>query len=388
MNYNAFKENEVQLSRSHHIIYLTFLSFVIFFVWAYFADLEEVSTGMGKVIPSSKEQTIQSLEGGILREIFVKEGMIVEAGEKLARLDPTQMESLVGESAVKYRSALAKSIRLNAELQDKPLEFPENLQKYPDLLREETLLYESRRARIQDILTSIDEAAILLKKELEISNDLYKSGAASSVEVIRLERQMSDLRLRRIESETQYYVQAREELSEANANVAAYSSILAGREDTLKRTTFYSPVRGIVKDIEVTTIGGVIPANGKLMEIVPLDDQLLVEARISPSDIAFIRPGLEASVKITAYDYSIFGDLKGEVITISPDTLRDEVNPEVYYYRVNILTKRDYLENKQGTEFPIVPGMIATVDIATGSKTVLDYLIKPLNKAREAMRER
>lgn len=388
MNYNAFKENEVQLSRSHHIIYLTFLSFVIFFVWAYFADLEEVSTGMGKVIPSSKEQTIQSLEGGILREIFVKEGMIVEAGEKLARLDPTQMESLVGESAVKYRSALAKSIRLNAELQDKPLEFPENLQEYPDLLREETLLYESRRARIQDILTSIDEAAILLKKELEISNDLYKSGAASSVEVIRLERQMSDLRLRRIESETQYYVQAREELSEANANVAAYSSILAGREDTLKRTTFYSPVRGIVKDIEVTTIGGVIPANGKLMEIVPLDDQLLVEARISPSDIAFIRPGLEASVKITAYDYSIFGDLKGEVITISPDTLRDEVNPEVYYYRVNILTKRDYLENKQGTEFPIVPGMIATVDIATGSKTVLDYLIKPLNKAREAMRER
>jgi len=388
MNYNAFKENEVQLSRSHHIIYLTFLSFVIFFVWAYFADLEEVSTGMGKVIPSSKEQTIQSLEGGILREIFVKEGMIVEAGEKLARLDPTQMESLVGESAVKYRSALAKSIRLNAELQDKPLEFPENLQEYPDLLREETLLYESRRARIQDILTSIDEAAILLKKELEISNDLYKSGAASSVEVIRLERQMSDLRLRRIESETQYYVQAREELSEANANVAAYSSILAGREDTLKRTTFYSPVRGIVKDIEVTTIGGVIPANGKLMEIVPLDDQLLVEARISPSDIAFIRPGLEASVKITAYDYSIFGDLKGEVITISPDTLRDEVNPEVYYYRVNILTKRDYLENKQGTEFPIVPGMIATVDIATGSKTVLDYLIKPLNKAREAMKER
>src|SRR5690554_7538302 len=388
MNYNAFKENEVQLSRSHHIIYLTFLSFVIFFVWAYFADLEEVSTGMGKVIPSSKEQTIQSLEGGILREIFVKEGMIVEAGEKLARLDPTQMESLVGESAVKYRSALAKSIRLNAELQDKPLEFPENLQEYPDLLRAETLLYESRRARIQDILTSIDEAAILLKKELEISNDLYKSGAASSVEVIRLERQMSDLRLRRIESETQYYVQAREELSEANANVAAYSSILAGREDTLKRTTFYSPVRGVVKDIEVTTIGGVIPANGKLMEIVPLDDQLLVEARISPSDIAFIRPGLEASVKITAYDYSIFGDLKGEVITISPDTLRDETNPEVYYYRVNILTEKDHLENKNGQSFPIVPGMIATVDITTGSKTVLDYLIKPLNKAREAMRER
>ncbi len=388
MNYNALKENEVQLSRSHFIIYLTFFTFVAFFVWAYFADLVEVSTGMGKVIPSSKEQTIQSLEGGILTELAVKEGMIVEAGQRLARLDPTQTESLLGESAVKYRTALAKSIRLTAELEDKPLEFPDSLQDYPDLIREETQLYHSRRARIQDILTSIDEAMALLKRELAISNDLLKSGAASSVEVIRLERQMSDLRLRRIESETQYYVQAREELAEANANVAAASSVLLGRRDALKRTTFYSPVRGIVKDIEITTIGGVVPANGKLMDIVPLDDQLLVEARISPADIAFIRPGLEASVKITAYDYSIFGDLKGEVTTISPDTLRDETNPEVYYYRVNILTEKDHLENKNGQSFPIVPGMIATVDITTGSKTVLDYLIKPLNKAREAMRER
>lgn len=388
MNYNAFKENEVQLSRSHFIIYLTFFTFAMFFVWAYFADLVEVSTGMGKVIPSSKEQTIQSLEGGILTELAVKEGMIVEAGEKLARLDPTQTESLLGESAVKYRTALAKSIRLTAELENKPLEFPDSLQEHPDLIREEMQLYHSRRARIQDILTSIDEAMMLLRKELAISNDLLKSGAASSVEVIRLERQMSDLRLKRIESETQYYVQAREELAEANANVAAASSVLLGREDTLRRTTFYSPVRGIVKDIEISTIGGVVPANGKLMEIVPLDDQLLVEARLSPADIAFIRPGLEASVKITAYDYSIFGDLKGEVTTISPDTLRDEVNPEVYYYRVNILTNKDYLENKNGQQFPIVPGMIATVDITTGSKTVLDYLVKPLNKAREAMRER
>ena len=388
MNYNALKENEVQLSRSHFIIYLTFFTFVAFFVWAYFADLVEVSTGMGKVIPSSKEQTIQSLEGGILTELAVKEGMIVEAGQRLARLDPTQTESLLGESAVKYRTALAKSIRLTAELEDKPLEFPDSLQDYPDLIREETQLYHSRRARIQDILTSIDEAMALLKRELAISNDLLKSGAASSVEVIRLERQMSDLRLRRIESETQYYVQAREELAEANANVAAASSVLLGRRDALKRTTFYSPVRGIVKDIEITTIGGVVPANGKLMDIVPLDDQLLVEARISPADIAFIRPGLEASVKITAYDYSIFGDLKGEITTISPDTLRDETNPEVYYYRVNILTEKDHLENKNGQSFPIVPGMIATVDITTGSKTVLDYLIKPLNKAREAMRER
>ncbi|HLR16603.1 MAG TPA: HlyD family efflux transporter periplasmic adaptor subunit [Alcanivoracaceae bacterium] len=388
MDYVTTQENEVQLSRSHFIIYLTFASFIAFFVWAAWAELVEVSTGMGKVIPSSREQTIQSLEGGILTELLVREGDIVEAGEVLARLDPTQSESLLDESAAKYRAALAKSIRLTAELEDKPLVFPEKLQAFPELVREETQLYNSRRKRIKDIVGSIDEAMALLKREVAISKDLLKSGAASNVEVIRLERQLADLSLRRIENHSQYLVQAREELAQANADVAAYSSVLRGRTDTLDRMTFHSPVRGIVKDIMVTTLGGVIPANGQLMQIVPLDDQLLVEARISPRDIAFIRPGLDASVKITAYDYSIFGDLKGKVVTISPDTIRDEANPEVFYYRVNILTERDYLQNKEGATFPIVPGMIASVDIKTGSKTVLDYLIKPLNKAREAMRER
>lgn len=388
MDYVTTTENEVQLSRSSHIIYLTFATFVLFFVWAAWAELVEVSTGMGKVIPSSREQTIQSLEGGILTELLVKEGDIVQVGQVLAQLDPTQSESLLDESAVKYRAALAKSTRLTAELTGKPLVFPESLQAYPNLIREETQLYNSRRQRINDILASIDKSMDLLKKEVAISHELLKSGAASNVEVIRLERQMADLSLRRVESHTQYFVQAREELAQANADVASYSSIIRGKTDALERTTFYSPVRGVVKDIMVTTLGGVIPANGQLMQIVPLDDQLLVEARLSPRDIAFIRPGLEASVKITAYDASIFGDLKGKVVTISPDTIRDEANPEVFYYRVNILTELDYLHNSQGTQFPIVPGMIATVDIKTGSKTVMNYLIKPLNKAREAMRER
>jgi adhesin transport system membrane fusion protein len=147
-------------------------------------------------------------------------------------------------------------------------------------------------------------------------------------------------------------------------------------------------MRGIVKDINVTTLGGVVPRNGDLMQIVPLDDKLLVEAQISPRDIAFIRPGLKASVKITAYDYSIYGGLDGEIVTISPDTIRDEVQADVFYYRVNILTDKYYLENKSGQKFPIVPGMIASVDIITGEKTVLDYLLKPLNKAQEALRER
>lgn len=388
MKYDTVKEDEVALTRSHKIIYLTFLSLLAFIIWADWAELVEVSTGVGKVIPSSKEQVIQSLEGGILTELKVQEGDIVQAGEVLARLDPTQTRSGLGESAARYRAALAKSIRLEAELEDKALEFPESLLEYPELLEEERRLYLSRKQRLKTTLASIDSALALLEKELKISRDLLSSGAASQVEVIRLERQKSELTLKRKETYSDYVVQARENLAQANAEVESLSSVLLGHNDALQRLTLRSPVRGIVKNIEVTTVGGIIPRNGQLMTIVPLDDKLLIEAQISPRDIAFIRPGLKASVKITAYDYSIYGGLEGKVVTISPDTIRDEVEKDVFYYRVNIQTDKDVLENERGQEFPIVPGMIASVDIKTGEKTLLSYLMKPLNRAGEALRER
>ena len=177
-------------------------------------------------------------------------------------------------------------------------------------------------------------------------------------------------------------------MTEAEAEVASLRPIVRSRSDVLTRLTLRSPVRGIVRNIEVSTIGGVVSPNGRLMDIIPLDDQLMIEARITPRDIAFIRPGLRANVKITAYDYAIFGGLEGVVETISPDTIQDEANPEQYYYRVLIRTESVALVNDAGTEFPIVPGMIATVDIHTGQKTVLEYLVQPFNRASEAMRER
>lgn len=199
---------------------------------------------------------------------------------------------------------------------------------------------------------------------------------------------MVELELKKVEINSDYVVRAREELAQANAEVNTLSPVVTGRTDSLARLTHRSPVRGIVKNIEITTIGGVVPPNGKLMEIIPLDDQLLVEARISPRDIAFIHPGQRASVKITAYDYALYGGLEGQVTTISPDTIQDDVDRELYYYRVFIKTEKDALVNDAGREFPIVPGMVATVDVHTGAKTVLDYLIKPFNRAREALRER
>jgi len=183
-------------------------------------------------------------------------------------------------------------------------------------------------------------------------------------------------------------VKAREELARGNAEVEAQRSVTQGRADSLTRLRFESPVRGIVKHVAVTTRGGVIAPGGRLMEIVPLDDQLLVEARISPRDVAFIHPGQYAMVKVTAYDYSIYGGLPGKVITISPDTIQDDVKRDVYYYRVYIRTDEDHLKNAVGKKFPIVPGMIAAVDIHTGSKTIFEYLVKPFNRGREALRER
>ena len=213
-------------------------------------------------------------------------------------------------------------------------------------------------------------------------------GAASNVEVIRLKRQLVELQLKETEVQSDYIVKAREELAKANADVEALSSVIRGRSDSLQRMTLRSPVRGIVKNIEVSTVGGVVPPNGKLMIIVPLDEQLLIETRVSPRDIAYIHPQQRASVKITAYDYAIYGGMEGKVVSISPDTIQNEVKPEEFYYRVFIKTETDALFNKNNERFPIVPGMVASVDIHTCSKTVFEYLVKPFNKAGEALRER
>lgn len=377
-----------RLRRSRRIIWWTALLLIMGLGWAYVAALDEVSSGSGRVIPTMREQVIQSLEGGILAELNVREDQIVEAGEVLARLDPVKTESNVEESAAKYRAALASSARLFAEVSGTEVVFPPELDDYPELKASEMKLYEARKRGLEQTLTWIDESTQLVKRELEINETLTKMGAASTVEVIRLKRQLAELELKAVETQSQYVVAAREELAKANAEVQALASVVRGRADALTRLTIRSPVRGVVKNIEVNTINGVIPPNGKLMDIVPVDDQLMVEARISPRDIAFIHPGQRASVKITAYDYAIYGALEGSVTSISPDTIQDETDPKVFYYRVFIETAADALVNKAGKRFPITPGMVATVDIHTGSKTVLEYLTKPFNKAREALRER
>lgn len=374
--------------RASRVVWVAVLALLVLLVWASLFKLDEVTTGTGKVVPTSKEQIVQSLEGGIVSQLNVREGDVVQAGQVLARLDPTRVEATVAESASQMRAALATSARLQAEVNGTSLQFPEEVLKDPALVSSETALYRSRRNSLEMSIAGLSRSLTLVNQELRLTAPLVAKGAASDVELLRLRRQATELQNKITDQRTQYLVTAREELAKANAQVEAQGSVTRGRSDALSRTTIVSPVRGVVKNIEVTTVGGVIPPNGKLMEIVPLDDQLLVEARIAPRDVAFLHPGQRAMVKITAYDYHIYGGLEGKVALISPDTIQDEVERDQYYYRVYVRTDKDHLANEAGKRFPIFPGMVATADIHTGSKTVMSYLVKPLNRAREAMRER
>ena len=278
------------------MIWVVCLGLMALLTWAWIFKLEEVSQGTGKVIPTSKEQVIQSLEGGILTKLDVKEGDIVQKGQILAQLDPTRFESNVGESESLLVSSQATTARLRAEVNGTPLTFPESVQKFPKMVSEQTDLYNSRRSNMEESIAGLKQALTLVQQELRMTEPLVAKGAASEVEVLRLKRQANDLQNQINDIRNKYYVDAREQLSKSTTDVETQQQVVRGKSDTLSRTIFKAPVRGVVKEIDVMTLGGVIPQNGKIMTIVPLDEQLLIEARISPRDIAFIRPGQEALV--------------------------------------------------------------------------------------------
>lgn len=384
----VLSDEREELRPQRLIVVLTAALVAAFFFWAWLAPLDEVTTGMGKVVPSSQEQVIQSLEGGILRALSVHADEIVDAGQVLATLDPIGTEADVQETEARLLAHEARVARLTAEVNEAEPVFSPNLGIRPELIASEMALFHARRQSYESSLGLIRESRVLLEEELAATDRLSSLGASSRMDVVRLKRQIVELNMKEDDLHHEYLVAAREELSDVQAEVEALTAELRGLSDRLARLTLRSPVRGIVKDIAVTTEGGVLPPNGNLMTIVPLDDQLVIEARVLPRDIAFIHPGLRATVKITAYDYAIYGSLEGEVTSVSPDSIRDEADPNLQYYRVYVRSDRFELTNKVGQVFPITTGMQATVDIHTGSKTVLQYLIKPFNRAAEALRER
>jgi adhesin transport system membrane fusion protein len=355
------------------VLWLTGLVIVSFFVWAAFAPLDEVTRGNGKVIPISRGQIIQSLEGGILRLIDVQEGDEVEAGQTLAVIDDTAFRAEFSDLKGQTLALRASLSRLRAELAgEKQITFEPEVLQASDVVRVEVDVFNARRRKLQETVASLNEKLALSQKHLELVQPMVKSGATSRVEGIKVEREVADLKGQLFETKNTYFQEVNDQIAKQSSELASLNQRLAQKQDALTRTDLKSPVRGIVKNLSVTTRGGVVKPGETIMEIVPLDDQLYVEAEIKPRDVAFLSPGLPATVKITAYDYSIYGSLKGQLVFISADTLKDEMRRDQEpFYRVRVLTDSASLHGPDGP-LPIKPGMIAEIDIQTGKKTVLD----------------
>lgn len=374
------------------MLYIITLIVVVALVWAHFARVEEITRGDGKVIPASREQVIQSLEGGILEELNVHEGDVVEKGQVLLKIDPTRAGASYGESLSKVQGLKGSIARLRSEAYDTPLTFPPDIAGIESIVRDETQAYNAQLKTLNESVDALKRSLALAQNEVSLSEPLARKGLMSDVEILRLKRQANEFRLQIAERTNRFRSDANNELNRLESELAQAEEILRGRQDVMNRTTVVAPVHGTVNNIRVTTRGGVIQQGAEIMTIIPLEDNLLVEAQIKPSDVAFIHPGLPATVKITAYDYAIYGGLKGVVEHLSSDTLIDEEKArmgrgDATYYRVYVRTDQAALHVKDKV-FPIMPGMVANVEIRTGEKTILSYILKPVLKAREAFRER
>lgn len=417
-----------------HLLLAAIGVFVVAFItWASMATLDEVTRGQGRVVPSSKIQVIQNLEGGIVAEILVNEGAVVDKGQVLLRIENTAAEANFGELQQRRMSALAAVARLQAEQSDQegvqPVFSEELTQAAPELVQAEQSLFKVRqqqlRSQIQILedqvaqrkqemqeldskLAGLRSAYGLASQELEITRPLAEQGVVAKVDLLRLEREVLDLKsqidatnlakpraesalneaLRRIDERlVTFRSDAATELAKNQLELASLTEALTADRDRVQRTEVRSPVHGTVKEIKVRTVGGVVQPGQDLMEIVPIEDTLLVEAQVRPSDIAFMYPNQKAVIKITAYDFSIYGGLDAVVEQISADAIEDKEKGESFF-RIYLRTDKNYLGTAEDP-LPIIPGMTASVDVLTGEKTVLEYLMKPILRARDnALRER
>jgi len=418
------------VSGAQSLVWVMLLCLLGAIIWAYFAALDEVVHGAGKVIPSSQVQVVQNLEGGIVEQIKVAEGELVERGQVLLIIDDTRFDSSLQESRVQLLSLRAKSIRLRtgADGQEKMPALPAEVDEIlPSIYQQELQLFAEHRDEHQAAHRILDEQRVqkeqsaaelgarvkwlqrsleLTEKELRVTRPLRDQGAVSEVEILRLQRQVNDLRgeleearlaipraeaelaevdQRKRELDAGFRRQARAELNEVMAELNTLSASNVALRDRVERTQVRSPIRGVVKSLLVRTVGGVVQPGMDLVEIVPVGDSLLIEAKVKPRDIAFLRPGLPAKVKLTAYDFAIYGGLEAQVEHISADTFTEE-NGDAYFL-VRVRTREPTLV-RDGKSFSIIPGMTSEVDILVGEKTVLSYLLKPVLRAREnALRE-
>jgi multidrug efflux pump subunit AcrA (membrane-fusion protein) len=360
-----------------------------FLIWASFAKLEQISRAQGIVIATAKTQSIQSANDGVIEEVYVKEGQTVKKGEVIAKLDEAQFQANYEATQSKVASLEATLSRLQAEVFKTKLEFTPLAQKYPDFVYSQKELFKRRQEALNDEITVLKNALKLAKDELELNKPLVKSGDIGAIELIKLERQVADIEGQIVNRQNKYFQESQTELAKAEEELSIQKQELAEKTVTLGRAELLSPMDAIVNNILITTQGARVRAGDVIMELVPIDE-LVVEAKLSPSEISFVNIGQKASVKLDAYDFSIYGGFDGEVIHVSSDTLVEQTNKgEEYFFRVLISLKGSEIVSKVGKKVVISPGMTGQIDIITGERTVINYLAKPVIKTLdEAFTER
>lgn len=363
------------------VVWITAACLAIFLIWAHWASLDQVTRASGAVIPSSKTQIIQSQDGGTIESLLVTEGAIVEAGAPLVRFERTRFETGYLETRAKFAGLLATVTRLRAEVLGTELKFPKELDDYPEFRSNQMQLFAKRKSALNEEIAALESMRRLAKEELDMTQPLVKTGDVSKTEVLRLQRQVADLQAQITNKRNKYFQDAQAELNRAQEDLAGVQQNMAQRKNQLELTELKAPVRGIVKNVRITTLGGVIRPGDEVMQIVPLEDDLMVQAKVSPADIAFLKVGQEVRVKIDAYDYTIYGELTGKLTYISADTLTEDLRQgEQPYYRAQVRTDGRRFSGRPDEDLEIQPGMTATIEVKTGERTVWQYLMKPVLK--------
>ena len=377
-------------TRGSLVIWISLIALLCFFVWASQAELEQITRAPGQIIASGRTQVIQASDGGVLQALMVKEGDTVERGQVLALLDRQKLRASYQETRSRELALRATVARLQAEVVGSEPTFAAENEGYPQFRANQLALLQKRRASINEETASLRKLLELAQRELAMTAPLVNTGDVSQADVLKLERQVADLQAQITNRQNKYLQDTQADLSRAEEELAGVQQMLAQRADLLSRTELRAPMRGVVKNIRMTTIGGTLKPTEELMQIVPIENELLVEARIRPTDIAFIHTGQAASVKIDAYDYTLYGWLEGKVSYLSPDTLTEDLRQgEQAYYRMQVRADDKRFAKQAREAIQLQPGMTVTVEVKTGKNTVLRYLSKPIVRTmQEAMVEK
>ena len=362
-------------------LWFVILILFIFFLWAYFAELDQITRAPGEIIASSRTQVIQSFDGGVIKDIVVKEGQAVSKGQLLLTFDKTKIEASYFESRGKAAALRANRARIIAEIHGGQPKFSSDVADYPQFKKNQLDLLQNRRQSIKSEISSLTELYKLARKELLMNKPLVQSGDISLADVLRIQRQVTDIQSQIVNRQNKYTQDLQAELSKTEEDLASSEQLLTQRKDQLQNLELVSPMNGIVKNIKFNTLGGVVKPSEEVMQIVPDEDELIIEAKLKPVDIAFVKKGLDANIKVDAYDSTRYGTLKGKVIYVSPDTMSENLKQgETAYYRTQIKTLSKQFSNRPDQKLELQTGMTTTVEIKTGGNTVLNYLIKPLIK--------